>query len=122
MPFEKGHKRLGGREKGTPNKKTRELEQMAEELGIIPFKQLLLFAKGDWKALGYDSAVVVRVGKNGETYEQERITPEMRFKATSESCAYLYPKRKAIEHSGEVSNLSPERPLQELSDEELDNL
>ena len=32
MPFEKGHEKMGGRDKGTPNKKTAEVKQAFEDL------------------------------------------------------------------------------------------
>ena len=32
MPFEKGHKKIGGRKKGTPNKATREWNELTEAI------------------------------------------------------------------------------------------
>ena len=122
MPFEKGHVRYGGRAKGTPNKGISELKQRAKEIGIDPFDVLLYFAKGDWKSLGYNQSFITRVGKGGETYDIERITPEMRMKAAGEAAQYLHPKLKAIEHSGDIGTSGDERPLGHLTDEELEKL
>jgi hypothetical protein len=93
-----------GRKKGTPNKDKLPLQQKAEELGVDPFQILLLFAKGDVAALGI-----------------EVITADQRLRAASEACQYLYPKRKAIQVDQDTDPNS-DRPLQHLSDEELDAL
>lgn len=97
MGFQKGHRKIGGRKKGTPNKDTIPLEQKAQELDVDPFEILLYFAKGDWKSLGYKSATKTMYTNTGEPYEVEIITPEHRIKAAAESAQYLYPKRKAME-------------------------
>ena len=87
-------KRFGGRQKGTPNKKTKELNSIAERLDVDPFEILLLFAKGDWKALGYSKEF--ELTGFGRKYTLE---PSVRAKCAAEACNYLFPKRKAIEHS-----------------------
>lgn len=76
--------KYGGRQKGTPNKKTVALQEIAARLDVDPFEIVLLFAKGDFITLGI-----------GE------VTPEQRLKAAIEASSYLHPKRKAIEHTGE---------------------
>jgi hypothetical protein len=86
-----------GRRKGIPNKDSLPLEEKAKNLGIDPFTTLLLFAKGDWKALGYERPTETRCGKGGETYEIDVITADHRLKAASEACQYLHAKRKAVE-------------------------
>lgn len=75
MGFEKGKPRHpnSGRKKGTPNKVTQSLMQIVEESGIDPFKRLLELTQS----------------------LDERIA----VKACAEVCSYVYPKRKAIEHS-----------------------
>lgn len=87
-----------GRKAGTPNQDTALLKQKARELGIDPFEILLLFAKNDWKALGYESQKITIFSRNHEPIEVDVITPETRLKAASDACQYLYPKRKSIEH------------------------
>lgn len=72
----KGLPKTGGRTKGTPNKSTEALLEKCERLNIDPFEALLLIARdGD-----------------------EEIT---RLNALKEACSYLFPKRKAIEHTGD---------------------
>lgn len=121
MGAPKGHPKYGGRKKGTPNKTALPLYQKAQELGVDPFVILLLFAKGDWKGLGYESATKMRSGKNGEVIYEDIIGPDHRLKAAAEACQYLHSKRKAIEVK-EVEKDPAEDPLEHLSDEELDDL
>lgn len=95
-------RKFGGRKKGTPNKNQDPLKQKAKELGIDPFEILLLFAKGDWQALGYKAETFV---KEGSTFVNEElyIKPETRARAAAEACQYIYPKLKAIEHTSDES-------------------
>lgn len=97
MAFKPGHKKHGGRKPGTPNKKTKDLLERAEALGIDPFEILLYFAAGEEEKLGYDGKQY-RKGAFGDEYVV-RITPEMRIEAAKQACQYLHPKRKAIEVS-----------------------
>lgn len=76
--------RLGGRQKGTPNKSTTEAEAICKRLGCDPFEILILFAKGDYRTLGYSF---------------EALTPELRQKSAAEAVRYLRPQRKAVEHT-----------------------
>lgn len=92
-----GLPKTGGRKKGSPNKRTRELIERADAIGVDPFEILLRFAKGDWKGLGYESETMTKIAAGGVKVEIERIDPELRMKAAAEAAQYLYPKRKAIE-------------------------
>ena len=89
MAFKPGHKKYGGRKKGTPNKKTADAQKMADEMGVDPLKILLHFAAGDHKALGYKSAIPM----------------DLRLGAAKDACSYLYAKRKAVEISAESDPL-----------------
>ena len=62
----------GGRNKGVPNRRTREVEDRLAELGCDP----------------------IALDKSN--------TPELRGRMYSELAHYVAPKRKAIEHSGDV--------------------
>ncbi len=120
MGAPKGHGRYGGRKKGTPNKKGQALADKAASMGIDPFEVVLLYAKGDWKSLGYDSSVYVKESADGSTTTLGYvISPELRAKCAQDACQYLHPKRKAIEIKAE---LNLDDPLDDLSDEELDDL
>jgi hypothetical protein len=80
--------KTGGRVKGTPNRKTQTLMEQCEAKGIDPWAMLLEFTGP--------------------------APMELRFAALKEICNYLYPKRKAVEHSGEISNPYLQMELAEL--------
>jgi hypothetical protein len=101
--------KFGGRAKGTPNKTSLPLKELAEKLNCNPFEILLRFAMGDAKGLGYAIDTVGQTTPKGEIIEKPLISPEMRIKAASEAAQYLYPKRKAIEHSGEITSVQVEK-------------
>lgn len=108
MPFKKGTPRHkdAGRKPGAQNKRTLAVKELAEKMGVDPFEILLNFAKGDWKALGYDSPTVTVVTKQGP-FECDVVSPDNRLKAASEVCQYISPKLKAIEHSVEDGAILP---------------
>lgn len=101
--------KFGGRQKGTVNKQTKTLQETAERLGCDPFEILCRFALGDWKGLGYKSEHTLTPTQKGEVVERPIITPEIRHKAAAEAAQYLHPKRKAVEHTGEVKQVFEER-------------
>ena len=48
MAFEKGHTKIGGRQKGTPNKKTLiKADDLLLELGVNPIQKLIEIAESD---------------------------------------------------------------------------
>lgn len=75
MAAQKGHKKWGGRAKGTPNKNTQNLLSICEEEGVDPFRAMLIAAKQITNCVDKVNAY-------------EKI------------CQYLYPKRKALELDG----------------------
>lgn len=77
MSFKPGHKKIGGRAKGVPNRFTRSVLQICEEMGYDPV------------------AGLIELATRGEE-ESNRVT------AAKELMKYIYPQRKAIEHSGSV--------------------
>lgn len=99
MAFKPGDPRppKAGRKKGTPGKVTQEAQQLAKDLGIDPFKVLLYFTAGDWKALGYTSPTMTMYSAKGEPYEVDILTPNHRLLAAKEAVQYLLPKRRAVE-------------------------
>lgn len=90
-----------GRKKGAINKKNVELRERAAKLGIDPFEVLLRFAAGHWEELGYKSEMIVTgYSQAGDAVEDYTITAALRQKSAKDLCEYLYPKLKAVEHSG----------------------
>lgn len=94
MGYPKGKNRPegAGRRKGTPNKKTQVLSEICEQEGIDPFRALLNMA-----------------AKNSDD--------QIRLGALKEICQYLYPKRKALEHSGAIENPYMSKTFEELKAE-----
>jgi|SRR6185437_15608215 len=70
----KGHAKWGGRQKGTPNKATKELLEICKKKGVKPFERLLDFC--------------------------QHADPSIAMAAVKEACQYLYAKRKAVEIIG----------------------
>lgn len=102
--------------KGIPNKRTVALAIRAKELGVDPFEILLLFAKGDWKALGYEAECYFSEKPDGAVKMGYVISPEMRVVAAKEAAKYLYPHRKSIEHKSDepLNGMSPLQKLEAL--------
>lgn len=101
MPFVKGKAKTGGRKPGSKSRFDRTVHEKAEQLDIDPFEVLLLFAKGDWQALGYESKEkIVAYSKEGGPIYSDIIKPEARIHAAGEAVQYLFPKQKSIQHSG----------------------
>ncbi len=122
MAFPPGNK-LGGRPKGSRNKRNLQLEIMAEKF-TDPFELLMMFAAGDWKGLGYDSEVYVMENANGATKIGYTISPEMRLVAAKEACQYLYAKKKEDyeEETFEVHSIEDKKKLLEEAQKEIEKL
>jgi hypothetical protein len=95
-----------GRPAGSPNKRTEELFHLADKHDCDPFEILILFAKGDYESLGYPQTKTITT-KDGSTFEEWTISPELRQKSARDAAEYLYPKRKAIEHTGKDGEKLP---------------
>lgn len=78
-----------GRKKGTPNKSTQDLFEKCRSKGIDVFEALLDIAINSPKE-------------------------DNRLHALKDLANYLYPKRKALEHSGEINNPYAGMTLEEL--------
>ncbi len=124
MPFQKGHKLSPGRPKGRKNDRTLKMEMLAEKFQD-PFELLMLFATGNWKALGYDNECYIMEGPAGATKIGYTISPELRLAAAKEACQYLYPKMKANleeDEEFEVKSIEDKRALLEEAKKEIKKL
>lgn len=89
----------GGRTKGTPNKKTAELKELIEE--VLPgFHPIVAMAK--IAHMGLISRPQFDEAGNYTGQKDLPIGDEYRTRCLTEVGQYLYPKRKAVEHSGEL--------------------
>jgi len=95
--FKKGAKKIGGRKKGTLNKKSLKVFQLCEKSGLNPVEVLISLAGGRWKKLGYSQRCYTEYGNN---FSNERlyITVDHRLGAAKELMKYMYPQLKAMEH------------------------
>lgn len=99
--LQKGHtNNPHGRPKGSLNSRTQDLFDIAQRNNCNPFEVLIWFAKGDFEALGYEHHQI-KVTKDGTTVTELTISPELRQKSAKDACEYLFPKRKAVEHTFE---------------------
>lgn len=117
--------RRGGRQKGTPNRKTREVQEILASVRCDPIRGMAKIAAGDVPC-------AVCLGKGKTKYQPARgkdklldrtcqscygrgkeiISPDLKLKAFAELAQYEYPKRKAIEVSGTVElNVNVEQRL-----------
>lgn len=76
MAAPKGHKRYGGRQKGTPNKSTEDLLAICEKHGVNVFESMVILAAGE-------------------------ANRDKKFEKMAELAPYLYAKRKAVELSND---------------------
>ncbi len=82
MPAKKGHEKLGGRQKGTPNKSTQDLEAICAKHNVNVFEAMVILAKKAMDGLDAD---------DDKAFDRlERVSK------------YLYAKRKEVEHSGGI--------------------
>lgn len=79
-------KKVGGRKKGTPNKKTLLLQEVLEEEGLDPIRGLV-------------DALADLDGVVAETNSEIIKLADAKAKIYLSILDYIYPKRKAIEHS-----------------------
>jgi hypothetical protein len=125
--FKPGHKKVGGRAKGAPNKLTREAIEILERLGCNPIEGMARIAAGDvpcrvcrgkGKTLyqpAHGKELAERTCESCYGSGMEIITPELSGKMYAELANYIYPKRKAVEHSGpdgaslDFGSMSPEQ-------------
>lgn len=120
MPFKPGN---SGRPKGSPNKRTLIVQELAEKCGMDPLEILLRFANGDWKGLGYENEVYFAEKAEGDGAVIKMgyvITPEMRIQAAKEASRYLHaPKKEEIVPEPEAIDVSPENE-EEIARETLE--
>jgi len=102
MPFQTGNTEGKGRPKGSKNKAVQVVEDLVTKLDVDPLEILMLFAKGDWKALGYKSESTIAYTSAGIEYEKLTITPEHRINAATSAVKYIYSQKKAIELSNQA--------------------
>lgn len=102
-----------GRPKGVPNKRTSDLIDIANRLNCHPFEVLIHFANGDFKALGYPEKE--KIVTKDSVIEKYTIPPELRQRSAKDACEYLFPKRKAVEHTFNPNEMSDDELIAETA-------
>lgn len=115
MTFQPGNKLAKGRPKGAVNRRTKEVAELAEELGCNPVEVLINFAKGDWEALGYSKGTKSIYTEAG-IIEEDLISPSERIQAAKEVAQYIYSKKKSVEHitRNALEGMSPQEKLEAM--------
>jgi len=104
--------RRGGRQKGTPNKKTTAIREKLDRLGLDPIEGMARIALGDvpcpvCKGEGRISYPGSEPGFGCEPCHgsgRELVAIELRARMLSELASYVEPKRKAVDHDGDSND------------------
>lgn len=96
MAKEKGSPKTGGRQSGTPNKRTLKVEEIASQFDIDPFEVLMMIAAGDWKGLGFDERSKTTFSPQGIEIEEDNVPLSQRCQAAKEAAKYLYSQRQSV--------------------------
>lgn len=75
-------KKTGGRVKGTPNKWTHKVEEIAAQFNVDPFEVLMMVAAGDWEGL--------------ELKDKDSISLSDRIQAAKEAAKYLHSQKQSV--------------------------
>lgn len=96
MPFEKGHKSATGRPKGSKNKHTFNVEELAHKYDCEPFEILLMVAMGDWERLGFEGKTKTTFTQAGIEVEEDNVPLKERVQAAKEAAKYLYSTKQSV--------------------------
>jgi hypothetical protein len=83
-----------GRKKGTPNKKTKEFMQLLQDENFDPAKELIRCYR--------EARAIFELRKRNGNLVGAMIALGQASDTAGDLAQYSYPKKKAIEHSGEI--------------------
>ena len=115
-----------GRTKGTPNKRTVEVIERLTALDCDPIAAMAKAVSMDALTLaiegGYIDAADAKKDPIGcRVRACDLYPPELRLKMASELAQYVAPKRKAVEHSGEITAIVPLMPIPGMPPSDVGN-
>lgn len=99
-------KKTGGRAKGTVNKRTQLVEDIAAKFDIDPFEVLMMVAAGDWEGLGFDAASKISYTSAGIEFEEPNIKLTDRVQAAKEASKYLYSQKQSVALSSDDKGIT----------------
>lgn len=83
-----------GRKKGTPNKKTLEFQLLLQKHNFDPGEEFIYLYKEQMK--------IFEMRKQNRNFSGALIALSDAGQSLNNICQYVYPKKKAVEHTGEV--------------------
>lgn len=86
--------------KGAKNRKTFQVEEIAQKYKLEPIEVLLMAMNGDWKGLGYDSPTTTQFTAAGIEFEVPNLTVTHRIDAAKQACKYLYSAKQTVTVEG----------------------
>lgn len=101
----KDGRKTGGRKAGTPNKRSQEVAEKLEHMGVDPIERLALIAE-----------MAEQDAQMAENPKDRLPHLQLAKDCHKELAQYVAPKRKAVEHSGTVG-ISHEQALAALDDQ-----
>lgn len=94
-----GHK-TGGRKKGSKNKHSFQVEEIAQRYELEPFEFAMAVMNNDWKLLGFENPNKVIIGEKAGiefSIEEPNVKLAERIKCAEFASKYLYSPKQAID-------------------------
>lgn len=91
-----------GRPKGSKNKHSFKVEEIAQKFEVEPFEYMMRIAAGDWKFFGFDGPTKTTFTPQGIEIEELNIPIKERAQMAKEASKYLYSAKQAVQVSGEM--------------------
>ena len=88
--------KTGGRVKGSRNKHTFNVEELAQKYDVEVFEVLLWVAMGDWRSLEFESKTKTTFTAQGIEIEEDNVPLKERVQAAKEAARYLYSQKQSI--------------------------
>lgn len=107
---------------GAKNKRSQDLDTLIDASKLPLVAAYLAVLNADWATLGYGSETVQRFTKDGDPYEEERITLDHRVSAMRELMKYRYAQKRSVEVSGPGGKPIETVSQLQLSDETRERL
>lgn len=109
LPAGRKKQKNSGRKKGTTNRRTRELLEILDQLGFEPLTEIIRVNREAWKEYDRCSEIHDALQENRFQLGMKSLVEETdapKYLKLAESSAaevmqYTFPKRKAVEHTGE---------------------
>lgn len=86
-----------GRPKGSKNKHTFQVEEIARRFDKEPFEILMMVANGDWEGLGFKAETRTVFTPQGIEMEEDNVPLRERTAAAKEAAKYLYSAKQAVQ-------------------------